>query len=137
VAFPWTSDVPVPTPMPSPIPPRPTPTPTPAPKSSAGAVVGTLVALAAVGALVWFGVERFYPGGRAALFRPVYSLLPSGSGRGAAAVGADEGFYAQLTRNVGWGGAERPTTNARTGMGAHPLFAAGGGGLRGAKLVGL
>ena len=129
VAFPWTSDVPVPTPMPSPIPPRPTPTPTPAPKSSAGAVVGTLVALAAVGALVWFGVERFYPGGRAALFRPVYSLLPSGSGRGAAAVGADEGFYAQLTRNVGWGGAERPTTaNARTGMGAHPLFAAQGGG---------
>jgi hypothetical protein len=62
-----------PSPRPSPSPPA--PAPAQAPKSSAGAVVATLVVLAAVGAFGWFGVERFYPGGRAAFYAPVMNLL--------------------------------------------------------------
>ncbi len=123
VAFPWTSDVPVPTPLPSPSPSRAPPAPAAAPTSkpsAAGAVVGTLFALAAVGALGWFGVERFYPGGRAAFYQPLVDLLPSAGAGG----GGGDGFYGQIQQAAGLR-AERPSASAARGaLGAHPLLAA-------------
>jgi hypothetical protein len=115
VAWPAVQDSPfAPSPAVSPTP-SPSPTPgaapaAPAKSSPAGAVVGTLFALAAVGALGWFGVERFYPGGRAAFYQPVMNLLPSGMGGG------------------GGSGGYRATGSADRGaVGAHPIFSSGGG----------
>ena len=67
------------------------PSPAPAPpsaapvkSSAAGAVVGTLFALAAVGAGAWFGVGKFYAGGRPAAFEKLKSLVGLGGGGGPA-----------------------------------------------------
>ena len=105
VAWPWVPDsiwAPSPAPVPasaSAAPAPQQPAAAPAKSSPAGAVVATLFALAAVGAGAWFGIGKYYAGGRPAAFEKLKSL-------------------------VGLGGGGGPTGRAG-GMSAHPIFGNG------------